>query len=498
MRFILSQKVSKKIPVFVGMQIQIQDDPLKLYYFLYNDKKYLFNIDLFNISSQYFLNYPEKIQNNQIIQLIDKSLDGNITFSDKSIQDFINYFQRKPITLDNSNTVELNYLSKKYEINSLIQATNQYIEEHNNDNNLIFQLLLIYQYHEAFTCETYENIISNHLSEYINNDLMLTLSVPVVYRILNKNKDSDKPPQLINDIIEFLFKYLSKYGGEASILFTLIDANNLTKEQINRLFNEYSNFCDLNFFNPCLLKRIYDNQNVTIDQLNKQKKIALKQKEKIQNNLAQIKDEIRQLKQKQENDLTNFKEEIQNFKKKVKSKMQFLVDLDANTLNKKDIQTKKRILYLIQFFKTNCNTTNIINILNYLQTIDINSKGVFFFQEKDQTQKIQISCSKIMISKKMTEKLYERNQILSTEFINHIKNFSEFYIEIKYPTEQFENIYRQVVELKHSQNHVKISVFVIEIEKFDIFLNYTEINNITFSSYFIGNEDDNYKFCSSH
>ena len=109
--------------------IQIQDHLQKNHYFLYNNKQYPFNIELFNVFSKYFLNNPELIQPSKIINLINENLESNLSFTDDSIQSFIDYSQSQQIFLNNGNVVSLNYLAKKYEINSLIDITNEYINE---------------------------------------------------------------------------------------------------------------------------------------------------------------------------------------------------------------------------------------------------------------------------------------------------------------------------------------------------------------------------------
>ena len=48
----------------------------------------------------------------------------------------------------------------------------------------------------SFSTHDYEDVIIDHLEEYIKNELMLALNIPIVYRILcefnNKEKKNNK------------------------------------------------------------------------------------------------------------------------------------------------------------------------------------------------------------------------------------------------------------------------------------------------------------------
>lgn len=247
--------------------IQIFDDPPETHYFLYKGKKFPFNFDLFKISSKYFSSNQD-LQYTQIINLVDETSEKCFNFPEESIQSFINYSQRQQILLTNENAVPLNYLAKKYEVNLLIQATENYIEEYQND--LALQILLTYQNDQSFNTETFENIISRNFESYINEDQFLSLNFPIVYRIFGKfYQKRDKASKLTDEITGFLFKCLTKYGKEASSLFSLIDACDLTSEKVDILLTKFSDVFDFHFINSSILKTIYDIQNESLKRARK-------------------------------------------------------------------------------------------------------------------------------------------------------------------------------------------------------------------------------------
>ena len=85
---------------------------------------------------------------------------------------------------------------------------------------------------------------------------MLLLPIPILNRIFqnyHKKIESNKNQQN-QQIIEFLFKVIDKYGKDGSILFNNIDFQKENIYVINRLLNEYSDIFDFNMINSTLLK----------------------------------------------------------------------------------------------------------------------------------------------------------------------------------------------------------------------------------------------------
>lgn len=519
------------------MQARFQDDTSELYYFFYNNIRYPFNIIIFNTTSKYFSKNEDKKSENHIIKLIDEFSEGNIKFTDESIQNFVDYSQRKQIIINNKNVVSLNYLSKKYEIDSLFKLTDQYINE--NHDKIILELLSINQFNKNFNYQSYECIISDHLEEYINNELMLTLNIPILYRILgqfHEKEKNEKLPIISYDICEFLLKCLSEYGRPASILFSFTDTIKLNPKQISRLFDEYSNIFDFHFINSSCLKTIYDiqtemmknekqerdDQNEEIAKLKLEmqqiKTNFIEDKEKKDKSIIELKDDITKLKQnmkKLEDELFLSRQyihelcdyiinlqESQNehnhqiyinqnkLKKYRKETNQFMSDLfmdDLQTFNKKSADVQILFLLFNRSFNEN-DDEKVIYLLNYLINVDKKSKAINLLPENcwQLQPKIniykpsgQISYSKICICHEMIEKLFEKNLLKSNEFTDHINGFTDFYFEIKYPSYNFDDIYDQIVDIKHSrQDKVKILILITKIDS--KFYQNKEINHITF------------------
>ena len=72
-------------------------------------------------------------------------------------------------------------------------------------------------------------------------------------------------------------------------------------------------------------------------------------------------------------------------------------------------------------------------------------------QTNQQTKEIQAveAENKKKIDRNMTEELFKMNLLKSDELIKYANNFSEFIIEIKYPSDIFRDIYNQVLEIKN-------------------------------------------------
>lgn len=225
--------------------------------FLYKDKKYPFKFDFFKYASDYFSSNQEKYLNIKSIPLDDLKTE-NIKLTEESIQLFINYVQGEEITLSNDNVFPINFLSKKYEVKSLQKYTKEYISNHHKE--LIIELLQTDTSNLPIETDDYEEIISANLIDYIQDDCLLNLSIPILYRILSKYKSIQKVQKSEEDqekVVEFCFKCLKKFGREASALFSHVDLVNATNGHLNRLLNDYSNIFDFHFIDSSLLRTIY-------------------------------------------------------------------------------------------------------------------------------------------------------------------------------------------------------------------------------------------------
>lgn len=252
-------------PIF----IQIKKELPKTNYFVYKNDQYPFNFDLFKYSSNFFVKNQKLIEESQIIQLVDKDSEDSLNFSSDTIQNFINYVQREPIPLFKENVVALNYLASRYEVDSLIKDTEEYISELYDE--IALQILLIHQNDSKFQTKTYENVISEHFPDYINNDQLLSINISILYRIFTKYQTKNQTNE--NEILDFLFKCLDKYGKEASVLFTNINFDNIYSDHLNRLLTDYSNIFDFHYINSAFLKTIYDKQSEIIRNQIQQEKI---------------------------------------------------------------------------------------------------------------------------------------------------------------------------------------------------------------------------------
>lgn len=228
------------------------------HFFLYKGKQYLFNMKLFKCFSQYFQKNKQMFKGKSNIELVDES-EPDSEYSESSINDFINFCQSKQITLNKTNVLPLHKLAKKYEVPSLVNATNKFISVHKKD--VVLELLLLGQDADDTDNHEYEDMISINLPEYLTDQRLLSLRLPVLHRILSKysQKNSLKTdPEERSKFIEFLFKCLDHFGREASVLFECVDFGSNSGTFLNRLMKEYSEKFDFHFINDQQLRTIYD------------------------------------------------------------------------------------------------------------------------------------------------------------------------------------------------------------------------------------------------
>lgn len=266
---------------------QIQDDLPYTYYFTYKNKKYPINFDLFKGYSQYILRNEMEIEHDKDIPLIDEDEMKYIEIDEKTIETFVKFVHRERVGISKENVTILNYLGRKYEIERLIDVTTEYINKHRRE--VVVEFILTYQNNTIYDKQTYENIISTHLLEYIHDDRLLLFKFPILYRILSKYEENKLIlKDQINEkeeeeIVEFYIKCLDKFGQEASILFKNVDFKYLKTDYLNLLTTKYSTVFDFHFINSSYMKTIYEEQSQTYHKLLIEEKEKEEMKREIEN-----------------------------------------------------------------------------------------------------------------------------------------------------------------------------------------------------------------------
>ena len=284
--------LSKLIFFFYSMEeISIDTDDLPVtHFFLYKEKQFPFNMNIFKCFSQYFNSDEHQYEENSIINLFDESEE----YSESSINDFINFCQHKKIKLNSDNIFPLHKLAKKYIVPSLIKSTNKYISMHQKD--ILIDLLLKSQDEEDTSSQEYEEALSNSLIQYIQDDRLLSFPIPVLHRAVTKytqkNNNQNIDPEERSKLIEFLFKCLDHFGRSGSILFDSIDIGCSGGFYVQKLLNEYSEKFDFHYINDKQLKNVYELENEMIKQAHNLRETESETKTEIE----KMKEEMNELK----------------------------------------------------------------------------------------------------------------------------------------------------------------------------------------------------------
>ncbi|KAK8867129.1 hypothetical protein M9Y10_010102 [Tritrichomonas musculus] len=312
------------------------------HYFIYKSKYYPFKINFFKLSSNYFMTQADEICYIKNIDLINEEIGNQLNLQEETIFHFINYVQQKEIPLNNENVIPLHFLSKKYEIEELKEDTAKYISTHHHE--LALKVLSICQYDSSFNADTFENIICDNMSEYINKDELLNLPICQLHRIFTKYSMKNLNQLKTEEINEFILKMIDCHGSDASVLlsFACFDKENV--DFIEKIIQNYSEKVDLHFidfsFIPSFLevlnaqknkliqeeKEIKElkesNQKMSIEILSLQSKVLSIQKEMFTDFSKQIKDkndEISSIKAELETVKREKEEEIKSLKSQIDS-----------------------------------------------------------------------------------------------------------------------------------------------------------------------------------
>lgn len=222
--------------------------------FVYKGKKYPVDFRLIKINSNFFSANRHQYKH---IDDIELQIDC-CGIKEDSIPTFIACCQNEPFEITESNVFSLLQLSIQYEVPELNRVSTEYIN--NNENQLLIQSIFFklnncQKGRSKIDLHQEEEQISSHFFEYINNDKLLELPIPVLYRIINSPQLNINSMNQTNQsqLIEFLFKCLDRYKRDASVLFLNIDVENERIGLFSRLLNGYSDVFDFNMLSPKFL-----------------------------------------------------------------------------------------------------------------------------------------------------------------------------------------------------------------------------------------------------
>lgn len=290
--------------------------------FVYKDKKYPIDFSLIKKNSNYFYNNRDQYKMVEDIQLSDDF----ISITEDSIRSFISSCQNEPFEINDSNVFSLHQLSTKYDVPCVISLTEEYIKDHNK--SLVFQSIqykiqLQEQHFNdstiSISLENDEESIASNFFDFINNEHLLNLPIPVLYRIVNHPKlDINQMDEIKKtQFIDFLFKCLQKHKKEASILFLNLDLENQRIDIFSKLIIEYSDTFDFSMINPKFLMK------TTTDLLSELSKL----KNDYSNSISQVNEllgEIKKEKQKQQELVDLLKQFVQDQLKNEKESLEIL------------------------------------------------------------------------------------------------------------------------------------------------------------------------------
>lgn len=165
----------------------------ELKYFVIRDKRYPFDFDIFNKNSKFFVKNQNQYENVECIELFNESeSDIFINITDKAITDFISLMQNKECQIDISDISYIQYLSKKFEADTLTKSISNLIISNKNQLELDNILFKLEQNNDNFHI-SHEDIyaIANNLINFINDERMVKLPIqilsnyyPILFRFL--------------------------------------------------------------------------------------------------------------------------------------------------------------------------------------------------------------------------------------------------------------------------------------------------------------------------
>lgn len=160
--------------------------------FLYRGKSFEFDFNLFKENSIYCYENRQFYKCNETINLLDGNEEKVIDLSDEVITTFINCCEGNACQIDTSNVIPLQFLSYKYDVLQLIEATDKFISD-DFDNialqSIIFKSQISNTENEKWMikytdCTKEESIITTRLADYFNTKDIFNLNISILERII--------------------------------------------------------------------------------------------------------------------------------------------------------------------------------------------------------------------------------------------------------------------------------------------------------------------------
>lgn len=209
---------------------------------IYKNQRIPIDYDLLKRNSFYFQENDHQFFSNDNIHILTDE-DKNIEFPLSSIKDFVNCCQNQKITINFSNVFYLNFLAKKYQVQKLTEATIKFNSDY-KDKLTLQSLLFNSQFDSHFDNQEEEQIISKNFDDFIDDEQLLKLPFPILYRIINQYCSENHNYNQKENFVELLFKLLDMYGKKASIFFSFFKIENSRITDLIKLRDIYSNVFD--------------------------------------------------------------------------------------------------------------------------------------------------------------------------------------------------------------------------------------------------------------
>ena len=248
--------MKKKVSNF---SVQVYCYPLNMSInFIYQNKIYEINLNLFNNFSNFFLINENKTKN---INLFTE-FENCFGFSDEIVNEFIHFFQNEEININFSNVMQLHYLSQKYHVIKLTTKTEKFINSNYKELVNKFLTNITQKNIQISNPSQYEEIISNHISEFLSDKRLMMLPMQNICRVLgliSRNfKIQDQKNEIIErEIIDFLFEYVKHQGIRNSFLFSSFEIGKANQEYFFKKYIQESDNVDMHMFEPKLFQSLY-------------------------------------------------------------------------------------------------------------------------------------------------------------------------------------------------------------------------------------------------
>jgi hypothetical protein len=192
-----------------------------------------FGGEVFRIFSDQFSELSSRFRNS-CGTLTSVEFDDRVSVA--SMRDFVSFIHNDDFNITPANYPDLRTLADSYEVATLKIALKRFLEDPTNARQVVISSIISGVQNDRKTAQE-EDILSNHLNDYLDDPAILNIPLPILDRIVSPQIQLIQNPQKFpNDLFQFALRAVRQIDS-ASVLLRGLSLETLSADQLRELCN---------------------------------------------------------------------------------------------------------------------------------------------------------------------------------------------------------------------------------------------------------------------